>query len=246
MNFLQTLKYNFQQQGVLTQLIIGNVAMFLTVNLVGNLSHVNLVAYTALPIGGTEFLFKFWTLFSYMFTHVDLWHLIGNMILLYFMSQIFFTIMGQKKLLYLYVMSGLSGGALVLILGLLFPQNFGNSYLLGASAAVLGVGAVMAVFSPNYRVYLFGVFEMPYKYFFLLVFGLSTIIDLSINTGGKISHLGGTLFGLLYGYYLKRGNDLFDFSFTPKKKSHLKVVSHNKSFTEPVTTKKNQRRAYHE
>ncbi len=238
MNFFQSLKYNFQQQGILSQLIIANVAMFLTVNLVGNLAHVSLIAYTALPIGGTEFLFKFWTPFTYMFTHVDLWHLIGNMILLYYMSQIFFTIMGQKKLLYLYVMSGLSGGALVLMLGLILPQSFENSSLLGASAAVLGIGSVMAIFSPNYRVYLFGVFEMPYKYFFLLVFTLSTIIDFSINTGGKISHIGGALFGVIYGYYLKKGHDLFDFSFALKKKSHLKVVSHTKSFAEPSDVKK--------
>ena len=120
MNFLQTLKYNFQKQGVLTQIIIANVAVFLTVNLVGNLSHLDLLPYTALPIGGDSFLFKFWTIFTYMFTHASLGHIFWNMVLFYFMSQIFFTIMGQKKLLYLYVMSGLSGGALVLILGLVF------------------------------------------------------------------------------------------------------------------------------
>jgi membrane associated rhomboid family serine protease len=231
MNFLQTLKYNFQKQGVLTQIIIANVAVFLTVNLVGNLSHLDLLPYTALPIGGDSFLFKFWTIFTYMFTHASLGHIFWNMVLFYFMSQIFFTIMGQKKLLYLYVMSGLSGGALVLILGLIFPESFGNALLLGASASVLGVGAVMAVYSPDYKVYLFGMVEMPYKYFYLLTFGLSTIIDLSVNTGGKLSHVGGALFGLAYGYYLKKGTDLFDFSFKLKKKNKLKVVSHNKEYS---------------
>lgn len=228
MNFLQKIKYNFQQQGVLTQIIVMNVAVFLTVNLVGNLSHLDLVTYTALPIGGELFLYRFWTLFSYMFTHLDFWHLFWNMILFYFMSQVFFTIMGQKKLLYLYVMSGVSGGVLMLILGLIFPQAFSNSLLLGASAAVLGVGAVMAVYSPNYKVYLFGAFELSYKYFFLITFVLSTIIDLSVNTGGKISHMGGTLFGLIYGYYLKQGTDLFNLSFRFRKKSKLKVVSYQK------------------
>ncbi len=229
MNFLQQLKYNFQKQGVLTQLIIANVAVFLTVNVVGNLSHLNLVPFLALPIGGYEFLFKFWTLLSYMFTHINLGHIFWNMFLFYFMSQIFFTIMGQKKLLYLYVMSGLCGGAIVLMFGLLFPLSFGNAYLLGASASVMGVGAVMAIYSPNYRVFLFGVFEMPYKYFYLLTFVLGTIIDLSVNTGGKISHIGGALFGLVYGYYLKKGVDLFDISFNFKKKSKLKIISNNAS-----------------
>jgi len=239
MNFLQKIKYNFQQQGVLTQIIVVNVAVFLTVNLVGNLSHLTLVPYLALPLQADLFLFHFWTIFTYMFTHENLGHLFWNMVLFYFMSQIFFTIMGQKKLLYLYVMSGLAGGALVLLLALIFPASFGHSLLLGASASVLGVGAVMAVYSPNFRVYLFGVFDMAYKYFFLLTFALSTIIDLSINTGGKIAHVGGVAFGLLYGYFLKRGNDLFEIS-TPaiKKKSDLKVVSRNTAYTGSIASEK--------
>src|SRR5687767_14781555 len=114
MNPFQKILYNFQRQGTLTQIIVLNVAVFLTVNIIGNLSHLDLLTWLALPLGGDQFLFRFWTLFTYMFTHEDLWHLFWNMILLYFMSQVFFTIMGQKKLLYLYVMSGLCGGALML------------------------------------------------------------------------------------------------------------------------------------
>src|ERR1043165_2678694 len=98
MNFLQKIKYNFEQQGILTQIIVANVAVFLTVNLVGNLSHLDLLPYTALPVGGNRFLYRFWTIFSYMFTHENFWHLFWNMVLFYFMAQIFFTIMGQKKM----------------------------------------------------------------------------------------------------------------------------------------------------
>ena len=76
--------------------------------------------------------------------------------------------------------------------------------------------------------YLFGVVELRYKYFYLITFGVSTIIDFSINTGGKISHIGGALFGVLYGYNLKKGIDLFNFTFLTKKKSKLKIVSYNK------------------
>jgi membrane associated rhomboid family serine protease len=235
MDFLNRVKYNFQQQGILTQIIVVNVAVFLTVNIAQHIAHVFLLEYLALPLGGAHFLVRFWTIFTYMFTHEGLGHLFWNMVLFYFFAQVFFTIMGQKKMLYLYVMSGLCGGALMLLLGILFPGSFGRSYLIGASAAVLGVGAVMAVYSPNYRIFLFGMFEMSYKYFFLLVFVVNTIIDLSVNTGGKISHIGGTIFGLVYGYYLKKGNDLFDISLSfPKKR--LKVV-HNKNAGVPYNDK---------
>lgn len=243
MNFFDRVKTNFQQQGILTKIIVANVAIFLTINLVGNLSHLNLVPYFGLPVGGSDFVFKFWTFFTYMFTHENLGHLFWNMVLFYFMSQVFFTILGEKKLLYLYVMSGLSGGAVVLVLGLLFPASFGNSVLIGASAAVLGIGSVMAVYAPNYRVFLLGIVEMPYKYFYLLTFALSTIIDLSVNTGGKISHIGGALFGVVYAYYLKRGTDLFQFSFGAKKKSKLKIVSYQKEeeFEKPTSLNEEQR-----
>lgn len=235
MNVFQRIKNNFEQQGILTQLIVVNAALFLTINVVGNLSHVKVLDYFALPMSGEAFITRFWTLFTFMFTHVAFWHLFWNMVLLYFMAQVFFTIMGQKKMLYLYVMSGICGGALTLILGLVFPASFGNSILIGASASVLGVGAVMAVYAPNYTVYLFGLLQLPYKYFYLFIFILNTIIDLSINTGGKISHMGGALFGLIYGLALKNGNDLFNFSLIPKKKSKLKVV-YNQTTVKPSAT----------
>lgn len=227
MRFFDSIKNTLQKYGILTKLIAINVAVFLTINLVGNLSNLQLLHFFGLPVGGSAFVTRFWTFFTYMFTHLNLGHLFWNMLLLYFMSQVFFTLFGENKLLYLYVMSGLSGGALVLLMGLLFPASFAHAILIGASAAVLGIGAVMAVYAPNYRVYLFGILEMPYKYFYLLTFVLSTIIDLSVNTGGKISHIGGAAFGLLYGLSLKKGTDLSRFSFGFKKKSRLKVVHYH-------------------
>lgn len=227
MSFLERTKYTLQQYGTLTTLIVINVSVFLVINLVGNLSHLDLLPFFALPVGGSAFVTKFWTFFSYMFTHVSLGHIFWNMVLFYFMSQVLFTILGEKKLLYLYVMSGLCGGALVLVMGLAFPASFGHSVLLGASAAVLGVGAVMAVYAPAYKVYLFGLLEMQYRYVYLITFVISTIIDLSVNTGGKISHIGGAAFGLFYGYSLRKGTDLSRFSLRFKRKSPLKLLRYD-------------------
>jgi len=228
MNFFEKINYNFKQQSVLTQIIVANVVIFLTINLVGNISRVNLLPFFALPISSPEWTYKFWTLFLYMFTHEGLGHLFWNMILFYFMSQLFLNLMGQKKILYLYVMSGIFGAALVLVLGLIFPSSFSNTFLIGASASVLGIGAVLSIYSPHYKVNLFGLIELSYVYFYLITFIISTLIDLSSNTGGKISHIGGAAFGLIYGYYLKKGIDLFNFSFKIKNLRKLKIVSHNK------------------
>lgn len=225
MSFLSDIKRNFEQQGRLTQLIVINIAVFITVNIVGVLSHLSLLDYLAMPVPVDQFVFRFWTLFTYMFTHVGIMHLFWNLINFYFMAQIFFTLFTEKKMLYVYVMSGLCGGALVLISGMLFPSLFGNAILLGASGSILGVGAVMAIYSPGYRIFLFGMFEMRYSIYYLLIFIMTSLIDLNENTGGKIAHIGGAAFGFLYGYFLKNGKDFLNFNFAPKKTTKLKVVS---------------------
>jgi membrane associated rhomboid family serine protease len=228
MNFFEKLAYTFRQQGRMAQLIIINVSIFLAANISFHIAAFPLVPYLGLPIGGVEFLFKPWTFLTYMFTHESLGHIFWNMLLFYFSAQLFFLILGEKKLVYVYVMSGLVGGALLLLCGLVLPASFAGSILIGASASVTGVVMVMAIYAPNYQVSLWGLINMPYKYFAALTFLMSTVIDFSINAGGKISHIGGAIFGLTYGYGLKRGLDLFNFSFLRRKNSssssHLKVV----------------------
>lgn len=238
MNFFQKITATFAQQGNLAKLIIINVALFLTVNLSFHLAHINLLPYLALKVGGIAFISTFWTIFTYMFVHQAVLELFFNLLLLYFSAQLFFLILGEKKLVYVYVMSGLCGAALILILGILVPGSFFDTTLLGASCSVLGVIMVMAVYSPNYQVSLWGLLNMPYKYFALLVFILSTLVDFSFNAGGKISHLGGAAFGLLYGFYLKKGIDLFNFSFLTRKKTKLKVVSYNKNIDDVYNEKR--------
>lgn len=237
MNTWQTIRNKFEAQSTMTKIIVINVAVFLVLNLVANLSHLDLLRYMGLPVGGFDFLSKFWTLFTYMFSHVQLGHLFFNMLLFFFTAQTYYQIIGEKTLLYVYVMSGLSGGLLLVLLGILFPQAFAGSILIGASASVLGVIMVLAIYAPNLPVSLWGVFQMRYKHFAIMMFVLSTIIDLAINTGGKIAHVGGAAFGLIYGYNLKRGRDLFNFAFFERKKTKLKVVSYQ-TIDDAYNTKK--------
>jgi len=224
MGFVDNIKHTLQQQSKLTILIIINIAVFLTVNLGINLAHVALTPYLGLPISAHEFIFKFWTIFSYMFTHENLMHVLYNLILLFFSGQIFYSILGEKRLIYVYVMSGIFGGVLFLLLGLIMPETFSGHYLIGASASVLGILMVVAVYAPDLKVNLFFVLEISFKYFALIVFLLSTVIDFAVNTGGKISHIGGAVFGLIYAYNLKSGRDFLNIDFLNKSKKKLKIV----------------------
>jgi membrane associated rhomboid family serine protease len=226
MNAFENFKQTLSRQGTVTKILIVNLTLFLVLNLVANISHLSLTPYLALPIGGVSFLWKFWTLFSYMFSHEGFNHFFMNMLLFYFTSQTYQQVMGERTLLYVYVMSGISGGVLLILLGLFFPEMFAGSLLIGASASVLGLVTTLGVYAPNLPISIWGIIETRYKFVAIALVILTTIIDMAINTGGKIAHIGGILFGVIYGLNLKQGRDLLNFAFLTKKKSKLKIVSY--------------------
>src|ERR1700751_3391920 len=199
----------------ITQLLLINGIVFLAGNIMASLFRYNLLEYFMLPARLTEFPAKFYTPLTYMFAHADLSHAFFNMIYLYFMGQIFASIVGEKRLWFVYLMGGLAGALFFLLLfNIFFAGTF--AALLGASASVTAVAVACAVYAPNMPVNLFFFGEFKLKWVVLVLFLVNTAIDLSDNTGGKVAHLGGAIFGLMYAIQLKKGKDwmsLFSFNF---------------------------------
>lgn len=204
----------------LTMLLVLNFTFFVGVNLFLNLLKLNVVPYLAMPLNERELIYKPWTLITYMFLHVDFFHLLFNLLLLYFTGTLFQSILGEKRLLYLYIISGLFGSLSLLVAQFVFPA-LSSGYLMGASASVMGIIAAQAIYTPNFSVNVFFVIQIPFKYFAIITFILSTLVDFSFNTGGKITHIGGALFGLLYAYYLKKGIDIKSFSLFKNKNNPI-------------------------
>ncbi len=67
-------------------------------------------------------LFKPWQLFTHMFMHGSLWHLAGNMFVLWMFGSILENLWGPKRFLIFYLTCGL--GAALLHLGFLYYENF--------------------------------------------------------------------------------------------------------------------------
>lgn len=247
MSFFEDLKYELNRHNKLTLLIATNIIVFFLINVSSGIFNSDFAALNlALPLNIHNFFLKFWTLFTYMFSHKDFGHVFYNMLLLYFTSHTFLNFLSERKLIYVYIMSGLSGGILLLLLSALFPSAFNHSILFGASAAILGLVTCLAIYIPNLSISLFGFIEMRYKYFALLIFGLSTIIDFNINTGGKISHFGGVFFGLFFGFLLKNGKDISVINiFKKQKKQPLKIVHSNKSAKTPLKNNSTQQTIDH-
>src|SRR5699024_10281658 len=110
-----------------------------------------------LPSHLNEFVFRPWTIITYAFMHAGLWHILGNMIILYFSVRFFLTFFSPKRLLNYYFLGAIAGAVLFIASYNLFPVfNTGRDYkLLGASAAVMAILIGVATQAPNMSVRLF-------------------------------------------------------------------------------------------
>jgi len=243
------IKRVFTTKNYLYQIILVNAIVFITLNLVIALTprsfSINIVRIFALPGNAPNSLLLFWTYFTYMFTHVGFWHIVGNMIWLYWMGMILADLYGQKRVLQLYIYGGLAGGILYVLSTIILPNNDDNSYLIGASGGVMAVMIAIGILQPNYklRLILFG--EVSLKYLVLVGFLYSTVMDLNLNTGGKIAHFGGAAFGAIFAYYLPKGLDVthrmnswFNAISSLFNRPKIKVVHKTKNHKNTNTTSK--------
>lgn len=197
----------------LMRLVLVNAAVFLLVNISNALlklseSGLNLTEWMGLHGNILRAAAQAWGLITYMFLHEDLLHILFNMLWLFWLGKIFSEYLGSKRLVGVYLLGGISGGLLFLVSAAAFPHLFHNSILLGASAGVMAVVIATAMLLPDYIIHLMFVGPVRLKYLALISFILTSILDLSQNTGGKISHIGGALFGMMFTLLYKKGADL--------------------------------------
>jgi len=214
MSITEDLKNVFNRSGSgLTRIILINIIVFLIVNISNALlrfteSGTSLVYWLALP-GNTSLALKHaWGFLSYMFLHEEIFHILFNMLWLYWLGKIFVEYAGSKRLVGVYLLGGLSGGILFTIVAMISPFYFHNTFLLGASAGVMAVVIATAVLLPDYVIHLLFFGPVRLKYIALISFILTSLLDISQNTGGKISHIGGALFGLVFMLQYKNGRDI--------------------------------------
>lgn len=154
----------------------------------------------------TDLLHRPWTIITYMFLHDGLWHILFNMLMLYFGGILCCQYLGQKRFGFIYFISGIAGAFFYLLVYNLFPiGSLQTSSLIGASAAVLGVFVAVAVYVPNQEVSIWPFKNAHIKLKFIIL--ALVIIDLltipSSNAGGHIAHLGGALTGWIYIIFMR-------------------------------------------
>lgn len=146
-------------------------------------------------------------LVTHMFLHNGPFHLLFNMLFLYFFGPELERRIGGKKFLKVFFITGIIGGVSYVLWSLFiyFMFNSPPSPAVGASGALFGIFGCLAILAPEIRVYLFFI-PVPMKLTHALVF--FTLLDIIFIVGGDpialSAHLGGAAAGLVMGIWLKK------------------------------------------
>lgn len=236
-SIIEDIKAQFRYGNKVVQIILVNFMVFLAIVLVRSFTpggatsgaFNEFMTWIALPSAPFELLKHPWTLLSHMFVHQGFWHIAWNMMMLYWFGRIVGDLIGDKKIVPLYIAGGLFGAMFYFVFANIFGYH-GIAY--GASAAVMSFVTASAVLAPEYNMRLLLLGDVKLKYIAIgLVFLNLVMISEASNVGGRIAHIGGAIFGGLYIYLLRDGTDLLGFaqgvSF-PKPKSSRPSPSNTK------------------
>ena len=219
------LRMKWHTGGMTVRLILINVAVFVAL----------LMAYLVLlPVGGSglgaqvlrdQYIVQWlrstadldvlvtrpWTVITYMFVHTGLGHIFWNMLLLWFGGRLFEDLLGGRRLLGHYLLGGLSGLALYVLVNNTMPGLHGHptagTAILGASAGVLSVFIGIAAYRPEMIVHLLLIGPVKLMY----VAAVFLLLDLvGIGSGDGVAHeahIGGALYGFVAARQLTSGRD---------------------------------------
>lgn len=219
MSFLNDIRAAFSRRdNALSQLLLINVLVFVVLLLVrvtlflvtgGAVGITSVLEWLAVPSGPLTLLTRPWTLFTYAFVHTDFFHILFNLLNLYWFGSLVREYLGDRKLVSVYVLGALAGVALYLLAFNLIPV-FANrpAMLYGASAGVTAIIVGAATLLPDYTFSIILLGPVRIKYIAAVVVVVSIAGIDGGNPGGEIAHLGGALLGFLFVKQLQRGRDL--------------------------------------
>jgi len=180
--------YRAVNLNVLWFLIALNVLIFI-ITLLRPEAVINLLGLTPASLSKQP-----WTIISSMFVHGSVWHILFNMISLYFLGSFFLRAAGERSFLAVFFLGGLAGNALYILLA---PPNVIG---IGASGAIFAIGGALAVLVPKVPVYiLFIPIPIPLWVAILIFFLFSFLPRIAWE-----AHLGGLLLGLIAGLIFRR------------------------------------------
>ena len=150
-------------------------------------------------VGQAIFGGQIWRFFTYQFLHADFFHLLFNMIALFFFGPMLEQWWGPRRFLAFYLLCG-TMGALVFTAFVFTPGLIdvtASDHLIGASGSIFGILIAAAILFPHQRVMFMMIIPMTLRVMALFLLGLVFLSLLAGggNAGGDAAHLGGALLG---------------------------------------------------
>lgn len=143
-----------------------------------------------------------WRFVTYMFVHVDFWHFLFNMLMLWMFGSEVADMMGSKHFTGMYFFCGIFAAVFSL---LMFWIGMTNAPIIGASGALMGIFVAYYKFFPNRMLLMFFFFPMRIKYAMWFMVAVDVFMAHSSDGVAHFAHLGGVVGGFLYMYLYERG-----------------------------------------
>jgi membrane associated rhomboid family serine protease len=214
MSFSDDIRYRFANFSIAEKIIFANVIFFVLpklLNVIFFLFNIPIDGYTnwfqLSPNIGT-FMTRPWTLITYSFIHSGFFHLLWNMVLLFYAGRMLLNLFPDRILINNYFLGVISGGLIFIGSYALFPV-FSGAYppMVGASAGVMAVFIFICTYTPNQEIRFFFI-NLRLKYLGLAFFFLDVIQIPYGNAGGHLAHIGGAVLGFFYARQLGVGRDI--------------------------------------
>ena len=256
-------KREFQYGNMVSRIVIANVVIFIVItiaklflNIPGSVSHFDdFLHFFAISGNPRIVLTHPWTLISAAFTHESFWHLFWNMLAFFWFGRIVGDLLGNHRVLPLYILGAIVGNIVFLIAANFSPYTTGF-YALGASAAVMSMIGCAAFIAPDYifNIILIGPVKLKFVALAIILLDVAGVAN-NFNAGGSFAHLGGAALGMYYGWSLQvKGFDWakpvnkliaffqsfftsFTFSF-PKRTKKISLKDFEKQRVDPIILSK--------
>jgi len=163
-----------------------------------------IMGHDLVPLLGLQtasFLERPWTIVTNLFVHGGIWHLLFNMITLYFFGTFLIRLVGTRDFLIIYFLGGIAGNIVFMLFAYFHFLTSPFSIVIGASGAIFALGGALALLTPRLRVFVFPI-PVPMPLWVAVIGGFFIMVFV----GGVAwqGHLGGLVFGLLAGLVLRR------------------------------------------
>lgn len=247
MSIFNDIKQAYHKANIVEKIIYINVFLFLITVLLNKY----IIGWFALPSNLDSFLVKPWTIVSYAFIHQNLFHILSNLLVLYYIGNLFLDFYTKKQFLNFYLLGGIFGGIVFLAYYYFIAKTVALP-LAGASAAVTTIFIAIATKIPRYSLQLRFIGSVELWVLAAIWVVLSILQIANPDKGSAIAHLSGAIFGYIYAKQLSKGNDIgswfeqllnyFTNLLKPKNKSPFKAVYKTKKRTSTNVVSKSKQR----